>query len=108
MEQSVRLMQEEEPKLALLELVLPNTDDIEADTGPHEGSRRSCEFLSACGRDYTIARTYEMGAVDYVVKPFSPRELAARIGTALRRREVAEPLDTYVLGGWSSTTPCAG
>ena len=33
----------------------------------------------------------DMGAVDYVVKPFSPTELAARIRTALRKREVSEP-----------------
>ena len=56
-------------------------------------------FLSAYGRDETIARAFEMGAVDYVVKPFSPTELAARIRSALRRREVAKSLEPYVLGG---------
>ena len=40
-----------------------------------------------------------MGAVDYVVKPFSPTELAAMIGAALRRRKVSEPLEPYVVGG---------
>ena len=39
-----------------------------------------------------------MGAVDYVVKPFSPTELAARIRAALRKREVSEPSEPYVLG----------
>ncbi len=39
-----------------------------------------------------------MGAVDYVVKPFSPSELAARIRAALRRRAVSEPSEPYVLG----------
>ena len=55
-------------------------------------------FLSAYGRDETIARAFEMGAVDYLVKPFSPTELAARMGSALRRREVSET-EPYVLGG---------
>ena len=55
-------------------------------------------FLSAYGRDETIARAFEMGAVDYMVKPFSSTELAARIGAALRRREVSEPSEPYVLG----------
>ena len=55
-------------------------------------------FLSAYGRDETIARAFEMGAVDYMVKPFSATELAARIGSALRRREVSEMSEPYVLG----------
>ena len=36
-------------------------------------------FLSAYGRDHIIARAFEAGAVDYIVKPFSPTELVARI-----------------------------
>ena len=39
-----------------------------------------------------------MGADDYVVKPFSPTELTARIAAALRRREVPETLEPYALG----------
>ena len=39
-----------------------------------------------------------MGAVDYVAKPFSPTELAARIRAALRRRAASEPSEPYVLG----------
>ena len=47
------------------------------------------------GRDETIARALEAGAEDYVVKPFSPTELTARIRAALRRR--ANPVP-FVLG----------
>ena len=45
-----------------------------------------------------MARAFERGADDYVVKPFSPTELAARIRAALRRRATAEPSEPYVLG----------
>ena len=55
-------------------------------------------FLSVYGREEVIARAFEMGAVDYVVKPFSPTEIAARIKAALRRRVTIEPSDPYVLG----------
>ena len=55
-------------------------------------------FLSAYGRDELIARAFDMGAVDYVVKPFSPTELAARIRAALRKRAASEPSEPYVLG----------
>ena len=56
--------------------------------------------MSAYGRDQIIARALEAGADDYVVKPFSPTELVARIQTALRRRatsEITEPLEPYRL-----------
>ena len=43
-------------------------------------------FLSAYNRDEVIARAIYAGAVDYMVKPFSPTELVARVRGALRRR----------------------
>ena len=52
-------------------------------------------FISGYGRDETIARAFELGADDYIVKPFSPTELVARIRAALRRRQ--EP-EAFVLG----------
>ena len=46
--------------------------------------------LSAYGQDEVVARAFDLGAADYVVKPFSPTELAARIRAALRRRAAPE------------------
>ena len=43
-------------------------------------------FVSVYGLDDTVARAFDMGAADYLVKPFFPTELAARIRTALRKR----------------------
>ena len=57
-------------------------------------------FLSGYGQDQVIARAFELGADDYIVKPFSPTELVARIQAALRRRaapERVEPLEPFVL-----------
>ena len=45
-----------------------------------------------------VARAFELGATDYVLKPFSPTELAARIKAALRRRVTVEPSEPYMLG----------
>ena len=100
-EEAVRLMEEERPQLALLDLMLPGTDGIELMKNILEIANVPVIFLSAYGRDEIIARAFEMGAVDYMVKPFSPTELAARIGAALRRREVSEPSEPYVLGDLS-------
>ena len=97
-EEAVRLMEQERPQLALLDLVLAGSDGIELMQAIRKIASLPVIFLSAYGRDETIARAFEAGAVDYVVKPFSPTELAARIGSALRRRETAEPSEPYVLG----------
>ena len=54
-------------------------------------------FISGYGRDENIVHAFEAGAADYIVKPFSPTELAARVGAALR-----------VWGRAPSTTNAAG
>ena len=48
-------------------------------------------FLSAYGRDETIVKALDAGAADYLVKPFSPSELTARVRAALRRQAGPEP-----------------
>ena len=97
-EEALRLMEEERPQLALLDLMLPDTDGIELMRAILGVSDVPVIFLSAYGREEVVARALEMGAVDYVVKPFSPTELAARIGAALRRRVTVDPSEPYVLG----------
>ena len=97
-EEAVRLMEEERPQLALLDLLLPGTDGIELMERITDIANVPVIFLSAFGRDEIIARAIEMGAVDYLTKPFSQTELTARIGSALRRRELSEPSEPYVLG----------
>ena len=97
-EEAIRLMEEERPDLVLLDLMLPGTDGIELMKDILNVTDVPVIFLSAYGRDEVIARAFEMGAIDYVVKPFSPTELSARIRAALRRRVTAEPSEPYVLG----------
>ena len=81
-----RLMEEEQPELVLLDLMLPGTDGIVLMRSIRETVDVPVIFISGYGQDQVIARAFEMGASDYVVKPFSPTELAARIQAALRRR----------------------
>ncbi len=86
-----RLMAEKKPHLVLLDLVLPDRDGIEVMGDIRAAADVPVIFLSAYGHDETVARAFDMGAADYVVKPFSPTELAARIRAALRRH--LDPLD---------------
>ena len=85
----------EKPALVLLDLFLPGADGIELMETVPELADLPVIFISGYGRDETIARALEAGAEDYVVKPFSPTELVARVRVALRRR--AEP-EAFVLG----------
>ena len=96
--EAVRLMEEERPGLVLLDLMLPGFDGIELMRDILDVADVPVIFLSAYGREEVVARAFEKGAVDYVVKPFSPTELSARIKAALRRRVTSEPSDPYVLG----------
>ena len=84
-EQVEHLVNDRQPDLVLLDLLLPGTDGIELMQNVTALSERPVIFLSAYGRDETIAKALEIGAADYVVKPFSPTELIARIQAALRK-----------------------
>jgi len=86
-----QIMQTEKPHLVLLDLVLPGTDGIWLMEHVPELSHVPVIFISAYGRDETIANALERGAADYLVKPFSATELAARIQAALRRQANRNP-----------------
>ncbi len=85
----------ERPRLVLLDLMFPQLDGIELMEQVPELSDLPVIFISGYGRDETIAKALARGAVDYIVKPFSPTELLARVGAALRTRD--EP-ETFVCG----------
>ncbi len=78
--------------------MLPGMDGIELMKDILNAADVPVIFLSVYGREELIAKAFDTGAADYVVKPFSQTELAARIRAALRRRAAAEPSQPYVLG----------
>ena len=101
-EEVAGLMAAHRPDLVLLDLVLPGADGIEIMERTPALADVPVIFLSAYGRDRTIAEALQKGAADYLVKPFSPTELVARIEAALRRRHApaaGERLEPYRLGG---------
>ncbi len=91
------LLGEHQPDLILLDLLLPGFDGIELMERVPGLARRPVIFVSGYGRDETISRALKAGAADYIVKPFSPTELVARIQAALRRDEA--PQEPYRSGG---------
>ena len=89
-----RLIRTEKPRLVLLDLMLSGTDGIELMERVPELADQPVIFISGYGRDETIARALETGAADYIVKPFSPTELTARVRAALRGRAEPQPFVT--------------
>ena len=99
-EEALLLMEEDQPRLVLLDLMLPGYDGIELMGDILSISDVPVIFLSVFGGDEAIARAFEAGAADYIVKPFSITELVARVGAALRRRGEpyrGGPSEPYVL-----------
>lgn len=80
------LIRAERPRLVLLDPMLPGADGIGLMTSIPELTDLPVVFISGCGRDEIIARAFEAGAADYIVKLFSATELVARVGAALRAR----------------------
>ena len=89
------LIRTKRPQLVVLDLMLPGTDGIKLMESVPELADVPVIVISGYGRDETVARVLEAGAADYIVKPFSPTELTARVRAALRR--LAEP-EPFVLG----------
>ncbi|MYC38437.1 MAG: response regulator [Chloroflexi bacterium] len=101
-EEALSLMGEHSPRLALLDLMLPERDGEELMGDLLAVSRIPVIFLSAYGRDEVVARLLEQGATDYIAKPFSPTELVARVRAALRRvgePQFPGPAEPFALGG---------
>ena len=99
--EALALVGEHRPSLALLDLMLPEDDGEELMGDILAVSRIPVIFMSAYSKDEVVARVLEQGATDYIVKPFSPTELVARVRAALRRFGEPErpvPAEPFVLG----------
>jgi len=98
------------PDLCIIDLGLPDMDGIELMRRVRVQS--SCGILILTGRSYVSDRVMglEMGADDYVLKPFEPRELVARVRSILRRHESAlapaipAARETAEFSGWKFNT----
>ena len=88
-----RIIDAEKPVLVLLSLILPGTDGIELMETVPGLAELPVIFISGYGRDETIARALAAGADDYIVKPFAPTELLARVQAALRHRSDPAPFE---------------
>ena len=84
-EQAVELFNREQPDLVLLDIMLPKMDGWQVCKEIRKTSNRPIIMLTAKGDTHDVVLGLEAGADDYMVKPFKPQELVARINTRLRR-----------------------
>ena len=91
--EALRLARQDNPDLVVLDLMLPRIDGLEVCRVLRRETRIPIIMLTAKGEELDRIIGLELGADDYVVKPFSPRELLARIKAVLRRGQPAEPGD---------------
>jgi DNA-binding response OmpR family regulator len=80
----------EHPDLIVLDLGLPDGDGLDVTRELRRTSNVPIVMLTARGEETDRVAGLELGADDYVVKPFSPRELVARVRAVLRRAEQSE------------------
>jgi DNA-binding response OmpR family regulator len=86
-EEARRLLQQGDPGLVVLDLMLPGIDGLELCRWIRSRSDVPVIMLTARGEETDRIVGLELGADDYVTKPFSPRELAARVRAVLRRAD---------------------
>lgn len=95
-EECLTLMERTIPDLVLLDLMLPGIDGLEVTRAIRKNpktERLPVVILSAKGEEGDVVAGLELGADDYVPKPFSPKVLGARVRSVLRRRSRSAPSD---------------
>ncbi len=90
--EALRRIAEQQPDLVVLDLMLPGIDGLEVCRRLRERWPIPVVMLTALNDETDRLAGFEIGADDYVTKPFSPRELAMRVRSVLRRSRAAVPV----------------
>ena len=83
--EAISMLSENKFDLALVDISLPDGNGFAVCTEIKQIQKITVIFLTASGDEASVVTGLNMGADDYIIKPFRPRELIARIGTALRK-----------------------
>lgn len=91
--EAVKLCREEDFDLIIMDVMMPRLDGFSAVKEIRKKKNTPVIMLSARGEEYDKLFGFEIGIDDYVVKPFSPKELMARVRAVLTRRNTAAPVE---------------
>ena len=89
-------LEKSSPDLIILDLMLPGEDGLSIAKRLHINKQIPLIMLSACGEEVDRIIGLEVGADDYLAKPFNPRELLARIRSVLRRHKPVQSLKPVI------------
>jgi two-component system KDP operon response regulator KdpE len=95
--EAVNRVREDLPDLVVLDVMMPEMDGFEALRLIRQTSSVPVIMLTVKSEEDDRVRGLELGADDYVTKPFSPRELASRIKAVLRRTEMPAPVEQSII-----------
>jgi len=98
--EALDMIRERLPDLVLLDLMIPEVDGLEVCRTLKKDPKTNAipvVMVTAKGTEADVVTGLEMGAADYITKPFSPRVLLARIRAVLRREQPAETADNQTL-----------
>ena len=97
--EAVNLCGNNEYDLIILDIMMPEMDGFTVCKEIRKNKKTPIIMLSALGAEYDKLMGFELGIDDYVVKPFSPRELMARVKAVLARHNDGKPKQEIVLQG---------
>lgn len=104
-EDALRVVADRKPDLILLDLMLPEIDGLEVCKRIRSGDAQNISIImvTANGEESDVVLGLELGADDYVTKPFKPKELVARVRAVLRRAartaDIPQPSDAIIIQG---------
>ncbi|MFC4810369.1 response regulator transcription factor [Paenibacillus sp. GCM10023250] len=88
-EEALRMLETAQPQLAILDVMMPNMDGWELCRELRRNTELPVLMLTAKGETSQKIKGFELGADDYLVKPFEPLELVARVRALLKRYRIA-------------------
>ena len=88
--EAVQLCRQEKVDLVLMDIMMPRVDGFSAVKEIRKTKNIPIIMLSARGEEYDKLRAFELGVDDYVTKPFSPKEVMARINAVAKRHSVGK------------------
>ncbi|MBM7868328.1 response regulator [Heliobacterium gestii] len=98
-EEALRLARAERPDLVILDVMMPKLNGLDVCRMLRDELECPLFILSARGDEPDRILGLNLGAIDYVAKPFSPRELVARVNAHLRRRSRQAPVESPIVIG---------
>ena len=100
--EAIRLCREEKFDLMIIDIMMPELDGFSACREIRKFCKTPIIMLSARGEEYDKIHGFELGSDDYVVKPFSPKELMMRVAAVIKRsggQSEEKPRDVYTFKG---------